>query len=67
MALSSSTSWDFTMASDDRNGYSQEVAITLHSCVSSSVSLPDAQSILLLFLSHIIVVHVTGGTLGDLL
>lgn len=52
VALSSSTEWNFTMASGVRADYEYE-ALPLHPHISSSVSLHNAQTTLLLFLSHL--------------
>ena len=52
MALSNSTGWDFTIASGGRAGYPQE-AIPFYPHVSTSTSLHNVQTFLLLFLSHL--------------
>lgn len=51
MALSSTMGLDFTMASNDRVGYSRQ-AVPLYSHVSGSTSPHSAPTIPLLFLSH---------------
>lgn len=52
MTLTSNLGWDFTMAPGDGTGYSYQ-NITLHSFISSSSSLHNAQTIRFLFLSHL--------------
>lgn len=51
MTLGGSKGQDFTMASDSTAGYSNQ-AIPLQAHVSSSASLHNSQTILLLFLPH---------------
>lgn len=52
ITLTGSMGGDFTMALGDSAGYSYQ-NITLHSFISSSSSLHNAQTILFLFLSHL--------------
>lgn len=56
MALNSSVGQDFTMASGGKAGYSH-LAVPLHSPVSSSIFLHNAQTTLLLFLTHLSTIY----------
>lgn len=56
LALSNSTGWNFTKASGAGAGSSQQV-LPLYPRVSPSISLHNAQMLLLLFLSHLSTLH----------
>ena len=53
VALSGSMGWDFTKASGVGQTDDSHQAVPLHPRVSSSISLHDAQTVLLLFFSHV--------------
>ena len=64
LALNGKLGWDLTMAPGGKTGHSQQVP-SLHSQVSSSISLHNAQAAPLLFLSHLNIVHIVVA-LGDI-